>query len=75
MLVLFSSLVIVVSAIPVGSPSFWFHALGPVAIGVVVVLSLVVLADLTYPFTGEVALEPEDFKTGSLEQFFPADQP
>lgn len=69
-LVLFSSLVIIVYAILVGSPSFWFHALGPVAIGVVVVLSLVVLADLTYPFTGEVALQPEEFESGSLEQFF-----
>jgi hypothetical protein len=54
----------------VGSPNFWFHVLGPVAIAVVVAVSLVVLIDLTYPFSGDVALTPEDFKAGALEQFF-----
>jgi hypothetical protein len=31
---------------------------------------LVVLVDLTYRFSGDVAIEPDDFKTGALEQFF-----
>jgi hypothetical protein len=69
-LIIFSSLVIVAYAVLVGSPSFWFHVLGPVAIAVVVAVSLVVLVDLTYPFSGDVSLDPEDFKTGALEQFF-----
>jgi hypothetical protein len=69
-LVIFSSIVIVAYAILVGSPSFWFHALGPLAIAVVVALSLVVLVDLTYPFSGDVALEPDDFRDGILAQFF-----
>jgi hypothetical protein len=69
-LVLFSSLIIVIYAIFVGSPSFWFHALGPVAIAVVVALSLVVLSDLTYPYSGDVALRPEAFQQGALERYF-----
>ena len=69
-LVIFSSLVIVAYAVLVGSPNFWFHVLGPVAIAVVVALSLVVLLDLTYPFSGDVSLEPDDLKSGVLEQFF-----
>jgi hypothetical protein len=36
----------------------------------VVVISLVVLVDLTYPFSGDVAIAPDDFKTGALAQFF-----
>ena len=40
------------------------------AIAIVVVVSLVVLADLTYPFSGDVAIAPDDFKTGALQQFF-----
>jgi hypothetical protein len=42
----------------------------PVAIAVVVAVSLVVVVDLTYPFSGDVAIEPDDFKTGALEQCF-----
>ena len=57
-------------AVLVGSPNFWFHALGPAAIAVVVAFSLVVLADLSYPFSGDVAISPDDFKTGTLQQFF-----
>jgi hypothetical protein len=69
-LIIFSTVVIVAYAVLVGSPNFWFHVLGPVAIAVVVAVSLVVLIDLTYPFSGDVALTPEDFKAGALEQFF-----
>jgi uncharacterized membrane protein len=41
-----------------------------VAIAVLVTVPLVVLVDLTYPFSGDVAIEPDDFKTGALEQCF-----
>lgn len=71
-LVIVSSLVIVLYAVLVGSPSFWFHALGPLAISVVIVLSFVVLLDLSYPFAGEVTLSPGAFTDGVLEQFFPS---
>ena len=53
----------------------WFvrqpHALGPAAVAAVVAVSLVVLVDLSYPFSGDVAIAPDDFKTGALGQFFP----
>jgi hypothetical protein len=70
-LIVFSCLVIVGYAVLVGSPHYGFHALGPAAIGVVVAFSLVVLVDLSYPFSGDLSITPEDFKTGSLAQFFP----
>jgi hypothetical protein len=66
----FTSLVIVGYAVLVGSPNFWFHALGPAAIAVVVAFSLVVLLDLSYPFSGNVAVDTEPFRTGVLAQFF-----
>lgn len=69
-LILFSSLVIVGYAVLVGSPHFGFHALGPAAIAIVVAFSLVVLVDLSYPFSGDLAIAPDDFKTGALEPFF-----
>ena len=46
------------------------HVLGPAAIASVIALSLVVLVDLTYPFSGDFAIGPDSFKTGALEQFF-----
>jgi hypothetical protein len=36
----------------------------------IVTVSLVVLVDLTYPFSGDVALAPDDFKAGALGEFF-----
>lgn len=69
-LILFSSFVIIAYAVLVGSPNFWFHVLGPAAIALVVAISLVVLVDLTYPFSGDVAITPEDFRTGALLQYF-----
>jgi hypothetical protein len=69
-LIVFSSVVIVVYAVLVGSPSFWFHLLGPLAIAVVVIFSLVVLVDLSYPYSGEVAISSNPFTTGALSQFF-----
>ncbi len=54
-----------------GAPSFWFHALGPAAIAMVVVVSLVVLLDLAYPFSGILAVSPDHFRRGDLAAFFP----
>jgi Protein of unknown function (DUF4239) len=72
LLVLFSTLMTVGYAVFVGSPHFGFHALGPAAVAAVVAVSLVVLVDLSYPFSGDVAIAPDDFKNGALGQFFPA---
>lgn len=69
-LILFSCFVIVGYAVLVGSPNFWFHVLGPAAIGMVIAFSFVVLLDLSYPFSGDVAVNPEPFDTGVLAQFF-----
>ena len=63
-------MVIIGYAVLVGSPHFGFHALGPAAIAVVVAFSLVVLADLSYPFSGGLTVDPRDFRNGVLEQFF-----
>jgi Protein of unknown function (DUF4239) len=71
LLILFSTVVTVGYAVLVGSPHFGFHALGPAAIATVVAVSLVVLLDLSYPFSGDVSIAPDDFKTGALGQFFP----
>lgn len=69
-LILFSSFVIIAYAVLVGSPNYWFHLLGPAAIAMVVVISLVVLADLSYPFSGEVAISSDAFKSGVLQRSF-----
>jgi hypothetical protein len=69
-LILFSSVVIVGYAVLVGSPNFWFHVLGPAAIAVVVAFSLLVLFDLSYPFSGDVALDPQPFESGALAPSF-----
>jgi hypothetical protein len=69
-LLLFNTLVILAYAVFVGSPKFWFHVLGPAAIAVVVAVSLVVLVDLSYPFSGTVTVSNESFKSGALAQFF-----
>lgn len=70
-LLLFNTLVILAYAVFVGSPKFWFHVLGPAAIAVVVAVSLVVLVDLSYPFSGSVTVSNDSFKAGVLAQFFP----
>jgi hypothetical protein len=71
LLIVFSTLMTVGYAVFVGSPHFGFHALGPAAVAAVVAVSLVVLVDLSYPFSGDVAIAPNDFKAGALGQFFP----
>ena len=68
-LILFSSFVVVAYAVLVGSPSYWFHLLGPASIAAVLAVSLVVLVDLSYPFSGDFAIPPDDFQTGALEPF------
>lgn len=70
LLLIFCSLVIIGYAMVAGSPSFGFHVIGPLAIAVVVAASLIVLADLSYPFSGEVAVSADPFRTGVLGQFF-----
>jgi len=70
LLIVFSALVIRGYAVLVGSPNYWFHALGAAAIAMVVAVSLAVLFDLSYPFSGDVAISPADFKTGTLGQYF-----
>ena len=69
-LVLVGSFVIVGYAILIGSRSFWFHAVGAGSIALIVALSLVVLADLIYPFSGDLAIDPGSFMSGGLAQFF-----
>jgi hypothetical protein len=62
--------VIVGYAALVGSRSFWFHAIGAGTIALVIGMSLVVLLALIYPFSGDLAIDPEPFRSGSLAQFF-----
>lgn len=69
LLLVFCSIVIVGYAMVAGSPSYAFHVLGPLAIGFVVAASLIVLADLSYPFSGDVAVDPGAFSEGILGQF------
>ena len=69
-LLIAGSIVILGYSVLVGSSSFGFHALGAGAIALILALSLVVLLDLSYPFSGDLAIEPSPFKTGALAQFF-----
>jgi hypothetical protein len=69
-LLLVGSIVIVGYTVLVGSKSFWFHAIGAGAIALVLGLSLVVLLDLTYPFSGDLSVGSAPFRTGALAQFF-----
>ena len=64
------SLVIVGYAVLVGSRSFWFHAIGAGSIALVIGMSLVVLATLVYPFSGDLAIDSRPFQHGTLSQFF-----
>ena len=69
-LILFSSFVIIGYAVLVGSPNFWFHVLGPAAIAMVIAISLVVLVDLSYPFSGSLSISSDPYRSESLAQFF-----
>ena len=68
-LILVGSVVIIGYAVLVGSTSYWFHAIGAGAIALVVGLSLVVLVDLIYPFSGDLSVGSGAFDSGILAQF------
>jgi hypothetical protein len=67
-LLLIGSVVILGYATLVGSRHFGFHAVGAGAIAVVVAFTLVVLLDLSYPFSGSFAIDPSPFESGVLER-------
>ena len=69
-LLLVGSIIIVGYTVLVGSRSFWFHAIGAGAVAIVLGLSLVVLLDLTYPFSGDLSVGTAPFRNGALAQFF-----
>lgn len=69
-LILVGALVILGYVMLVGSRSFWFHAIGACSIALVIALSLVVLVDLSYPFSGSLNVSSAPFQTGALAQFF-----
>ena len=69
-LLLVGSIVIVGYTVLVGSRSFWFHAIGAGSVALVLAMSLVVLLDLTYPFSGDLSVGPAPFRSGALAQFF-----
>ena len=66
-LLIVGSIVIVGYTVLVGSRSFWFHAIGAGAVALVLGLSLVVLLDLTYPFSGDLSVSSAPFRTGALD--------
>jgi hypothetical protein len=70
-LMVFGSCVIVAYAAMVGSRSFGYHAMSAIAVAVLIGFSLVVLLDLSFPFSGDFSIEPDAFKEGALAQFFP----
>ena len=71
-LLIVGSLIIVGYTVLVGSRSFWFHLIGAGSVALVLGLSLVVLLDLTYPFSGDLSVGTAPFRTGALAQFFAA---
>ena len=68
-LILVGAFVILGYVMLVGSRSFWFHLIGACSIALVVALSLVVLVDLSYPFSGSLVVNSDPFQTGALAQF------
>ena len=62
-LLIVGSIIIVGYTVLVGSRSFWFHAIGAGAVALVLGLSLVVLLDLTYPFSGDLSVSSAPFRT------------
>ncbi len=69
-LLLVGSVVILGYVMVVGSRSFWFHAIGACSISLVVVLSFVVLVDLSFPFSGSLNVSTAPYKTGELAVLF-----
>ena len=64
------TVVILAYATLVGSRSFWFHAVGACSISLVVVLSLVVLVDLSFPFSGSLNVSSDPYRTGGLAELY-----
>ena len=69
-LILVGSLVLLGYGVLVGSTSTGFHMAGAAAMAILVGFSLVVLLSLSYPFSGDLAIEPDSFREGVLAQFF-----
>ena len=69
-LILVGSAVILGYGMLVGSRKAWLHAISAGAIAVLIGFSLVVLLDLSFPFSGDFAIEPAPIETGALAQFF-----
>ncbi len=69
-LIVVGALVMLGYVLLVGSRSFWFHTIGACSIALVIALSLVVLIDLSYPFSGSLNVNSAPFQTGALAQFF-----
>jgi hypothetical protein len=67
---LVGSIVIVGYTVLVGSRSYWFHAIGAGSVALILALALVVLLDLSYPFSGDLSVDSAPFRTGILTQFF-----
>jgi hypothetical protein len=67
-LILVGSSVMLGYAMLVGSRKAWLHAISAGAIAVLIGFSLVVLLDLSYPFSGDLAIEPDPFESGALAQ-------
>jgi ABC-type multidrug transport system fused ATPase/permease subunit len=67
-LILVGSFVMLGYGMLVGSRKAWLHAVSAGAIAVLIGFSLVVLLDLSYPFSGDLAIEPDPFETGALAQ-------
>lgn len=66
-LVIVGAIVILGYARLVGSRSSAFHAIGAGAIAVIV--ALVVLLSLQFPFSGDLAISSQPFKGGALAEF------
>ena len=66
LLLVTGTLVILGYATLVGSRNVWFHAIGAGSLALILAFSLVVLADLSYPFCGDLAVAPSAFRSGAL---------
>ena len=69
-LIMVGALVMLGYVMLVGSRSYWFHTIGACSIALVIALSLVVLIDLSYPFSGSLNVSSAPFQTGALAEFF-----
>ena len=68
-LILVGSVVLLGYGVLVGSTSTGFHMAGAAAMAILIGFSLVVLLNLSYPFSGDLAIDPDPFRQGVLAQF------